>query len=318
MKRELLWAALISCVFGFPAAADLKQAMAENNLEKRSALALENAHAALKEAREAYRKGENDAVTAGIEEIGQSVDLAYNSLTQTGKDPRRNPRWFKKAEIETRDLDRRLDAFQQEMSYTDRPQLDKLRAKVQQVHDDLLMGLMEGKRRMKTLLCCLLLAAPLAAQRDFLNSDEIDQIRDAQEPNLRLSLYAKFAKARIDLVKNQLAKEKPGRSVQIHDALEDYGKILDAIDDVVDDALARHLDVKAGVAAVASEERQTLPILEKIRNDRPKDMDRYDFVLKNAIDTTSDSLDAAQQDLGKRAHQIEAREEKRRRSARPP
>jgi hypothetical protein len=147
MKRELLWAALISCAFGFPAAADLKQAMAENNLEKRSALALENAHAALKETREAYRKGENDAVTAGIEEIGQSVDLAYNSLTQTGKDPRRNPRWFKKAEIETRDLDRRLDAFQQEMSYTDRPQLDKLRAKVQQVHDDLLMGLMEGKRR---------------------------------------------------------------------------------------------------------------------------------------------------------------------------
>ena len=89
-----------------------------------------------------------------------------------------------------------------------------------------------------------------------------------------------------------------------------YGKIVDAIDDVVDDALARHLDVKAGLAAVASEERQTLPILEKIRNDRPKDMDRYDFVLKNAIDTTSDSLDAAQQDLGKRAHQIEAREEK--------
>ena len=147
MKRALLWAASICFVFGMPAAADLKQAMAESNLEKRSALALENAHAALKEAREAYRKGENDAVTAGIDEIAQSVDLAYASLAQTGKDPRRNPRWFKKAEIETRDLERRLEAFQQEMSYNDRPQLDKLRAKVQQVHDDLLMGLMEGKRK---------------------------------------------------------------------------------------------------------------------------------------------------------------------------
>ena len=33
---------------------------------------------------------------------------------------------------------------------------------------------------MKTLLCCLLLAAPVAAQRDFLTADEIDQIKEAQ------------------------------------------------------------------------------------------------------------------------------------------
>lgn len=147
MEHTLVWTVLVLAAAALPAAADLKLAMAESNLEKRSALALENAHAALKETREAYRKGENEAVAAGIAEIGQSVDLAYSSLTETGKDPRRNPRWFKKAEIETRDLGRRLDTFQQEMSYTDRPLLDKVRARVQQVHDDLLMGLMEGKHK---------------------------------------------------------------------------------------------------------------------------------------------------------------------------
>jgi hypothetical protein len=36
---------------------------------------------------------------------------------------------------------------------------------------------------MKTLICFLLLAAPAAAQRDFLTADEIDQIKEAQEPN---------------------------------------------------------------------------------------------------------------------------------------
>ena len=121
--------------------------MAESNLEKRSALALENAEAALKAAREAYQKGENDRMASEIAEVEQSVDLAYDSLTQTGKDPRRSPRWFKHAEIETRGLERRLETAQQEMNYADRPALDKVRDRVRQVHEDLLMGLMEGKRR---------------------------------------------------------------------------------------------------------------------------------------------------------------------------
>jgi hypothetical protein len=33
------------------------------------------------------------------------------------------------------------------MSYADRSLLDKVKAGVQQVHDDLLVGLMEGKRK---------------------------------------------------------------------------------------------------------------------------------------------------------------------------
>jgi hypothetical protein len=33
------------------------------------------------------------------------------------------------------------------MNVNDRPTLDPLRSKVQQVHDDLLMGIMEGKHK---------------------------------------------------------------------------------------------------------------------------------------------------------------------------
>jgi len=126
---------------------DLKQAAAEPNLEKRSQLALNNAVGAYKAARAAYEKGESDQVAAGIAEIQESVELAYTSLTQTGKDPRRSPKWFKKAEIDTRDLLKRLDAFEDEMSFSDRPMLEKVKTKVQQVHDDLLVGLMEGKHK---------------------------------------------------------------------------------------------------------------------------------------------------------------------------
>ena len=160
---------------------------------------------------------------------------------------------------------------------------------------------------MKTLLWCLLLAAPLFAERDFLTADEADQIREAQEPNDRLKLYAKFAKQRIDLVQNLISKDKAGRSILIHDALEDYSKIVDAIDDVTDDALLRKSEVKLGLDAVAATEKQMLAALEKVQNSQPKDVSRYDFALKQAIETTQDSLSASQEDVGKRGKDVEAR-----------
>jgi hypothetical protein len=127
--------------------ADLKQVAAETNLEKRSKLAMDNAAAALKLARDAYRAGNPDEVKAKIGEVGDSVKMAMDALEQTGKNPRKSPKWFKRAEMDTRDLGRRLDSFAQEMSYTDRPALDKVRAQVQHAHEELLTGLMEGKRK---------------------------------------------------------------------------------------------------------------------------------------------------------------------------
>jgi hypothetical protein len=166
---------------------------------------------------------------------------------------------------------------------------------------------------MKTLRWCLLLAAAfggaaIAQQRDFLTADEIDQIKNNQEPNARINLYAKFARERVDLVKNLLGKDKPGRSLMIHDALDDYARIIDALDDVADDAIQRKVDIKLGLAAAAKLEKDALPLLEKIKESPPKDMERFEFALRDAIDTTNDSLDASHQDVDKRTKVVEARE----------
>lgn len=164
--------------------------------------------------------------------------------------------------------------------------------------------------RLGAVLAVLLTALPAAAQRDFLTGDEIDQIREAQEPNQRIQLYAKFARSRVDIVKNQLARERPGRSALIHESLDAYSKILDAIDTVIDDALSRKIDIGAGLKAVEEAEKQMLPELRRILQDEPKDMERYAFALNQAIETTEDSLEMAQEDLGKRGQDVQARQER--------
>lgn len=160
------------------------------------------------------------------------------------------------------------------------------------------------------ILLGLALALPLAAERDFLTADEADQVREAQEPNMRLKLYVQFARQRVDLLQRQFASQKPGRSALIHDMLDDYSKLIEAIDTVTDDALERKLTVNEGVAAVAAAEKKMLPVLQKFQDSNPKDLVRYEFSLKQAIQTTSDSLELAQEDLRDRAGDIQAKAEK--------
>jgi hypothetical protein len=167
---------------------------------------------------------------------------------------------------------------------------------------------------MRRLIFIFLLCFPAAAQRDFLTSDETDQIREAQEPNDRLKLYIVFARQRVDQVKSLIATNKPGRSALIHDLLEDYTSILDAIDTVSDDALKHGKNISAGTGLVAKGEPALLKTLQQVQESAPKDMSRYDFVLKQAIDATNDSMELASADLSKRTTDVQEKDEKEKKS----
>jgi len=128
----------------------------------------------------------------------------------------------------------------------------------------------------------------------------VEQIREVQDPNERLTLYVKFARQRMDLIRQVLAKDKPGRSVFIHNYLDDYTKIIEAIDSVSDDALRHNKNIDQGSIAVLNAEHEFLTQLNKIQDSEPKDLDRYKFLLSEAIDTTSDSQELGKEDGAKR------------------
>jgi hypothetical protein len=124
---------------------DLASVKTEPNLEKRSELALEHAGTALDQARDAYNAGDVAKTEAALTEVSASVDLAYQSLQATGKDARRSPKFFKRAELKTRELLRRLEGVRDALSVDDRSVIERVRARVDEVHDDLLKGLMSKK-----------------------------------------------------------------------------------------------------------------------------------------------------------------------------
>ena len=166
---------------------------------------------------------------------------------------------------------------------------------------------------MKPLLVCFLIAAsglPALAQREFLTNDEIEKIREAQEPNTRLQTYLLFAKQRLDQLQQQIQKDKKGRSLAVRQLLEDYVQIIDAIDTVSDDALKRKVDIAIGANAVAESEKKFLAQLQKIEESQPHDLDMYEVALKDAIGDTSDSIETSKEDLGKRAVEVTAKAEK--------
>lgn len=177
-------------------------------------------------------------------------------------------------------------------------------------------------RKILALSVALAAASVLMAQedRDFLTPNEVDQVRQAQDPNDRLTLYVHFAKQRMDLLQQYMAKEKPGRSIFIHNTLEDYSRIIEAIDSVSDDALRHNRPIDKGTLAVLDAEKDFLVQLNKIQDSQPKDLDRYQFVLQTAIDTTSDSRELGVQDSQKRSAELaasDAKEKKEREALMP-
>jgi hypothetical protein len=149
------------------------------------------------------------------------------------------------------------------------------------------------------------LAASLAAQqRDPLSGVESDQLREvAQDPEKRLKLFIKFADARLDTVEATLQNDKAkGRGQRAHDALQDFRELVDELDDNIDDYVEKQSDLRKVLGEVIGAEEgfeKRLKALQSRASD-PKlaeESKTYSFVLQDAVEAVSLSLDDAKKTL---------------------
>lgn len=115
---------------------------AEPNLEKRSELALIEADKVVTQAKAAYENQKTREFQEKLAEVRDLADLSYRSLKDSGKIARKNPKYFKRAEIKLRALMRRLDTLSSDVSVDDRPPVDSTKQSLSEMHDRIAQALM--------------------------------------------------------------------------------------------------------------------------------------------------------------------------------
>ena len=150
------------------------------------------------------------------------------------------------------------------------------------------------------LVATLAFGQELSMTKDFLTEFEADQIRLAQDPNERIPFYLQFAKLRMALIDQLLAKEELGRGAKVHDNLAEVGRIVEAVDMVIDDALLRDADISETIPVLLNTERELLSRLVAIQEKDLDDLWRYEFVLEDAIYVLEDSIEITSEDLAAR------------------
>jgi hypothetical protein len=149
--------------------------------------------------------------------------------------------------------------------------------------------------------------------RDPLTQPEVDQLRDtAQEPDMRLKLYIKFARARLEAIEQVRSDPKvTDRAGQTHDRLQDFLDVYDELNDNVDTFADRKADLRKALKNVIDADTEFQAKLQALKSSAtvtPAETQPYNFLLNNAVETVEASAQDHRQLL---AEQEEAAKHKK-------
>ncbi|HJY86169.1 MAG TPA: hypothetical protein VKE24_04955 [Candidatus Acidoferrales bacterium] len=138
---------------------------------------------------------------------------------------------------------------------------------------------------------------PAAGQRkkDYLTEIEADKIRDAETPSERIKLFLTFADDRIKKFQYELAHPSPDRrrGERLNALLNAYTGCLDDAAQIIELAVDKQQDVRAGVKEMRTRAKEFLTYLEGLEANG-QERDSYKITLDDAREATKDALEDAE------------------------
>jgi len=163
---------------------------------------------------------------------------------------------------------------------------------------------------MRTLMTStLLLAVSLgvaagADKADYLSDEEVDQLREAQDPSQRIGAYLSFAQVRLtrfDDYRNRPPNPDYDIPAYLDTQLDQYIHITDALKDWIEDHFDRRDDMRAGLKKFLETGPHQLDQLRHIEESSDPYAAGYRKSLGDAIDDFSDALDGATKALSEQS-----------------
>jgi hypothetical protein len=129
---------------GLQGALTMELAKQETNLEKRSDMALAVADLELDKCKVSQPSPQE--LFASMTRVREAVDLSVASLRESGKNPRKNPKYFKRAEVKMRELRRKLEGIKAAADIDDRPKVATLVDHLSSIEDRLVHATTSGEQ----------------------------------------------------------------------------------------------------------------------------------------------------------------------------
>lgn len=148
------------------------------------------------------------------------------------------------------------------------------------------------------LLMCVAITPSFAQRHANLAPAEVDQLRDSMmEPDTRLKLFVKFARARLAALDQVRADPKivaADRPAETHDKLQDFVDIYDELNDNIDMYVDRKDDIRKPLKTIIEadgEFQSKLKAFQDSLGTAKEDTKPFAFVLENAVDTLNGSAE---------------------------
>lgn len=128
------------------------------------------------------------------------------------------------------------------------------------------------------------------AQKDPLNDEEVDQIREvADQPMERVKLYMKFIEQRISAIKQMSSdphvQEKPAK---LRSLMEEFTRLADELQDNLDNYEDTHSDIRKSLKELSAASARWPEVLNTPPADRS-----YDFSRKTALEAAQSANEQA-------------------------